>query len=101
MALGTAVVCLLLSDKKEQWSLARRDHNAFESRRICCRSLFPAAHTTDHVGGIEISDEMFLPLRGNGRRLDAETMFRVRMWERFQFIIEYEHRQVLLQIAPD
>ena len=33
--------------------------------------------------------------------MDAETMFRVRMWERFQFIIEYEHRQVLLQIAPD
>ena len=39
VALGTAVVCLLLSDKKEQWSLARRVHNAFESRRICCRQL--------------------------------------------------------------
>ena len=28
-------------------------------------------------------------------RLDANTMFQVRKWERFQFMIGYEHQQVL------
>jgi hypothetical protein len=27
-------------------------------------------------------------------RLDTNTMFRVREWERFQFSIDYEHQQV-------
>jgi hypothetical protein len=28
-------------------------------------------------------------------RLDAPTMFKVREWERFQFLVDYEHLQVL------
>ena len=29
-------------------------------------------------------------------RLDAYTMFKVREWERFQFLVDYEHLQVLI-----
>ncbi len=29
-------------------------------------------------------------------RLDASTMFKVRDWERFQFLVDYEHLQVLI-----
>jgi hypothetical protein len=29
-----------------------------------------------------------------GHRLDAKTMFDVRTWERFQFVVDTEHEQV-------
>ncbi len=33
------------------------------------------------------------PPRSSSRRLKVGTMYHVRKWERFQFLIDYEHQQ--------
>jgi hypothetical protein len=45
--------------------------------------------------------EIYLSVRP---RLDAKTMFKVRTWERFQFLIDNEHKQhkgILQRPLPD